>query len=77
MTVQEIHRNLLEVLVKAAEAHAGTIRPDASTIMEPTRHQMAIGKTQAQVVTAKLACAAAGIHEEQVRLVVDIAMSRG
>ncbi len=74
MTVEEIHKNLLEVLVKAVEAHSAVLDRGRDVIGDPTRVQMELGRTQAQVTTAKLACRAAGIHESEIRLIVDLSI---
>lgn len=71
MSVEEIRYNLLKALSKVAAQHAAVLKNPLPGY-EPLLRQADLQRLAAQVTTAKLMCAVAGIDEGSIRTLVEV-----
>lgn len=74
-TVERIHRNLLKALVMVAEQHA-TIVMNTTVDLPATVRDREIERLSTALMVAKAMCVAAGVKEEAVRTVAELAFQK-
>ena len=74
MTVEQIHKNLLQVLLTVAETHAA-VQKNGEEIMGTRDAMLQMERTSAQITTARVACEAAGISPAVINTVVETTLA--